>query len=208
MHNHERTSFTIFKRVFDVFLSSLGLLVLSIPFLIITTLIKLTSKGPVFFKQSRIGKDGKAFDFYKFRTMYVDAEKQKLELQAFNEMKGPVFKMQDDPRVTPLGRFLRRTSIDEFPQLVNVLRGHMSLVGPRPLPVYEVEKFEETVHRRRLSMKPELTCLWQVRGRNTVVNFSDWVRMDLEYIDNWSLFLDAYIVLRTIPSVLLGIGAR
>jgi lipopolysaccharide/colanic/teichoic acid biosynthesis glycosyltransferase len=145
---------------------------------------------------------------WKFRTMHADAEQQKAELQAFNEMKGPVFKMQDDPRITPLGRFLRHTSIDEFPQLVNVLRGQMSLVGPRPLPIYEVEKFEQTLHRRRLSMKPGLTCLWQIRGRNTVVDFSDWVRMDLEYIDNWSLFLDAYIILRTIPSVLLGIGAR
>ena len=140
--------------------------------------------------------------------MRADAEQKKSELQSFNEMKGPVFKMQDDPRVTPLGRFLRKTSIDEFPQLVNVLRGDMSLVGPRPLPTYEVAQFEEAVHRRRLSMKPGLTCLWQIRGRSSVVDFSDWVRMDLEYIDNWSLFLDIYIILRTIPSVLLGIGAR
>ena len=140
--------------------------------------------------------------------MHVDAEQQKAELEAFNEMRGPVFKMQDDPRVTAIGRFLRRTSIDEFPQLMNVLRGEMSLVGPRPLPVYEVEKFEDPVHRRRLSMKPGLTCLWQIQGRSKIVDFSDWVRMDLEYIDNWSLFLDAYIILRTIPTVLAGIGAR
>jgi lipopolysaccharide/colanic/teichoic acid biosynthesis glycosyltransferase len=123
-------------------------------------------------------------------------------------MTGPVFKMQADPRVTAIGRFLRRTSIDEFPQLMNVLRGEMSLVGPRPLPIYEVEKFEDPVHRRRLSMKPGLTCLWQIQGRSKIVDFSDWVRMDLEYIDNWSLFLDAYIILRTIPTVLAGIGAR
>jgi exopolysaccharide biosynthesis polyprenyl glycosylphosphotransferase len=184
-------------------------LVLLFPFLLlVAAAVKATSPGPALFKQRRAGLHGAPFEMWKFRTMRANAELQKAELQAFNEMQGPVFKMQDDPRITPLGRFLRRTSIDEFPQLVNVLRGQMSLVGPRPLPIDEVEKFEETIHRRRLSMKPGLTCLWQIRGRNTVVNFSDWVRMDLEYIDNWSLFLDAYIILRTIPSVLLGIGAR
>jgi exopolysaccharide biosynthesis polyprenyl glycosylphosphotransferase len=197
-----------FKNIIDRVGAFSGLVLLAPLLLVVAAAIKITSPGPALFRQRRSGLHGAPFEMWKFRTMYVNAEQQKEELQAFNEMKGPVFKMQDDPRVTPLGRFLRRTSIDEFPQLVNVLRGHMSLVGPRPLPVYEVERFEETVHRRRLSMKPGLTCLWQIRGRNTVVNFSDWVRMDLEYIDNWSLFLDAYIVLQTIPSVLLGIGAR
>lgn len=197
-----------FKSFFDRVGAFLGLILLSPLLLLVAAAIKITSPGPALFRQRRAGLHGAPFEMWKFRTMSNNAEQQKAELQALNEMKGPVFKMQDDPRVTPLGRFLRRTSIDEFPQLVNVLRGQMSLVGPRPLPTYEVEKFEEAVHRRRLSMKPGLTCLWQIRGRNTVVDFSDWVRMDLEYIDNWSLFLDAYIILRTIPTVLLGIGAR
>ena len=197
-----------FKNLIDRAGALIGLILLAPVLLVVAAAIKATSPGPALFRQRRAGLHGAPFEMWKFRTMRADAEQQKAELQAFNEMKGPVFKMQDDPRVTPLGRFLRRTSIDEFPQLVNVLRGQMSLVGPRPLPLYEVERFEERVHRRRLSMKPGLTCLWQIRGRNTVVNFSDWVRMDLEYIDNWSLFLDLYIILRTIPSVLLGIGAR
>ena len=197
-----------FKNLIDRVGAFMSLILLSPLLLVVAAAIKITSPGPALFRQSRAGLHGAPFEMWKFRTMRADAEQQKAELQAFNEMKGPVFKMQDDPRITPLGRFLRNTSIDEFPQLVNVLRGQMSLVGPRPLPIYEVEKFEQTVHRRRLSMKPGLTCLWQIRGRNTVVDFSDWVRMDLEYIDNWSLFLDAYIILRTIPSVLLGIGAR
>jgi len=197
-----------FKNLIDRVGAFIGLVLLAPLLLVVAAAIKITSPGPAMFRQSRAGLHGAPFEMWKFRTMRADAEQQKAELQALNEMKGPVFKMQDDPRITPLGRFLRHTSIDEFPQLVNVLRGQMSLVGPRPLPIYEVEKFEQTVHRRRLSMKPGLTCLWQIRGRNTVVDFSDWVRMDLEYIDNWSLFLDAYIILRTIPSVLLGIGAR
>lgn len=197
-----------FKNLIDRVGAFIGLVLLAPILVVVAAAIKITSQGPALFRQSRAGLHGAPFEMWKFRTMRADAEEQKAELQAFNEMKGPVFKMQDDPRITPLGRFLRHTSIDEFPQLVNVLRGQMSLVGPRPLPIYEVEKFEQTVHRRRLSMKPGLTCLWQIRGRNTVVDFSDWVRMDLEYIDNWSLFLDAYIILTTIPSVLLGIGAR
>jgi lipopolysaccharide/colanic/teichoic acid biosynthesis glycosyltransferase len=145
---------------------------------------------------------------FKFRTMCADAEQKQKELEAFNEMSGPVFKVGDDPRVTPLGRLLRRLSIDELPQLFNVLRGEMSLVGPRPLPLYEVEKFQSAGHRRRLSMKPGLTCLWQVRGRNQVTDFDDWVKMDLEYIDEWSLWLDLRILLRTVPVVLCGFGAR
>ncbi|MEI8294322.1 MAG: sugar transferase [bacterium] len=197
-----------FKNVIDRVGALLGLLILAPVLIAVAAAVKISSPGPALFRQRRAGLHGQPFEMLKFRTMRVGAEKEKAELDAFNEMQGPVFKMQDDPRVTPLGRFLRRTSLDEFPQLVNVLRGHMSLVGPRPLPVYEVEKFEETVHRRRLSMKPGLTCLWQIRGRSSVVKFSDWVRMDLEYIDNWSLFLDFYIILRTVPSVLLGIGAR
>ena len=196
------------KNLTDRIGALMGLILLSPLLLFVALAVRLTSQGPVIFRQKRAGLHGSPFEMWKFRTMHVDAEQQKAELEAFNEMTGPVFKMQDDPRVTAIGRFLRRTSIDEFPQLINVLRGEMSLVGPRPLPVYEVEKFEDPVHRRRLSMKPGLTCLWQIQGRSKIVDFSDWVRMDLEYIDNWSLFLDAYIILRTIPTVLAGIGAR
>jgi lipopolysaccharide/colanic/teichoic acid biosynthesis glycosyltransferase len=140
--------------------------------------------------------------------METDAERRKEGLSAMNEMTGPVFKMTNDPRITPIGRFLRKYSIDEFPQFFNVLRGEMSLVGPRPLPVEEVRRFNDLAHRRRLSVKPGLTCLWQVSGRNNVSNFKDWVRLDLEYIDNWSLWLDLKILWRTIPIVLIGSGAK
>lgn len=196
------------KNLADRLGAAIGLIVLSPVFLAVAIGIRLTSPGPVVFRQQRAGLHGQPFTMLKFRTMSNDAEQRKADLMELNEMNGPVFKIENDPRVTPLGRFLRRTSIDEFPQLWNVLRGEMSLVGPRPLPVGEVAMFESTVHRRRLSMKPGLTCLWQIRGRSSVTNFNDWVRMDLEYIDNWSLFLDLFIVLRTIPTVLLGIGAK
>jgi len=196
------------KNLADRVGAAIGLIVLSPVFLAVAIGIRLTSPGPVVFRQQRAGLHGQPFTMLKFRTMSNDAEQRKADLMELNEMEGPVFKIENDPRVTPLGRFLRRTSIDEFPQLWNVLRGEMSLVGPRPLPVGEVAMFESTVHRRRLSMKPGLTCLWQIRGRSSVTNFNDWVRMDLEYIDNWSLFLDFFIVLRTIPNVLLGIGAK
>jgi exopolysaccharide biosynthesis polyprenyl glycosylphosphotransferase len=196
------------KNLADRLGAAIGLIVLSPVFLAVAIGIRLTSPGPVVFRQQRAGLHGQPFTMLKFRTMSNDAEQRKADLMELNEMEGPVFKIENDPRVTPLGRFLRRTSIDEFPQLWNVLRGEMSLVGPRPLPVGEVAMFESTVHRRRLSMKPGLTCLWQIRGRSSVTNFNDWVRMDLEYIDNWSLFLDLFIVLRTIPTVLLGIGAK
>ncbi|HTL18006.1 MAG TPA: sugar transferase, partial [Patescibacteria group bacterium] len=144
---------------------------------------------------------------YKFRTMVTNAEQLKHELAAMNEMSGPVFKVINDPRITKFGRFLRKFSIDELPQLINVLRGEMSLVGPRPLPVDEVKRFNDLAHRRRLSVKPGLTCLWQVSGRNQVKDFKDWVRLDLEYIDNWSLWLDVKIICRTLPVVLTGVGA-
>ena len=170
--------------------------------------IKLTSPGPVVFRQVRAGKHGKPFTMYKFRTMVTDAEMRQFELQAFNQMSGPVFKIEADPRITPLGRYLRKWSIDELPQLINVLQGHMSLVGPRPLPIYEVEKFENTAQRRRLSVKPGLTCLWQVSGRNQVNDFHEWVRLDLKYIDNWSIWLDIKILFMTIPAVLFGFGAK
>jgi exopolysaccharide biosynthesis polyprenyl glycosylphosphotransferase len=171
-------------------------------------LVRLTSQGPVLFRQQRSGLHGRPFTMLKFRTMVTNAEQLKQELEQLNEMSGPVFKVTNDPRVTPVGRWLRRYSIDELPQLFNVLRGEMSLVGPRPLPVSEVERFDDTADRRRLSVKPGLTCLWQVSGRNEVCNFKDWVRLDLEYIDNWSLWLDLKILLRTIPAVFRGTGAK
>ena len=175
---------------------------------LIALLIKLTSAGPVMFRQQRSGLNGAPFSIYKFRTMTTNAEQLKHELAAMNEMSGPVFKVTNDPRVTPLGKILRKYSLDELPQLFNVLRGEMSLVGPRPLPVDEVKRFNDLAHRRRLSVKPGLTCLWQVSGRNKISDFRDWVRLDLQYIDNWSIWLDLAILLRTIPAVLLGTGAK
>ena len=186
----------------------LGLIFASWLFAFIAIGIKLTSPGPIFFRQSRAGKNGRPFTMYKFRSMETDAEMRQAELAAFNQMDGPVFKIEKDPRVTKFGKFLRRTSLDEFPQLYNVLKGEMSLVGPRPLPIYEVEQFATTAQRRRLSMKPGLTCLWQISGRNTIKSFDEWVQLDLQYIDNWSLMLDLEILLKTIPIVVLGFGAR
>jgi exopolysaccharide biosynthesis polyprenyl glycosylphosphotransferase len=169
--------------------------------------IRLSSTGPIFFRQERSGHYGKPFLMWKFRTMTLDAEARRAELELANEMSGPVFKITADPRIFPFGRWLRRMSIDELPQLLNVLRGEMSLVGPRPLPVYEIEKIEKHAQRRRLSVKPGLTCLWQITGRNGICNFEEWVALDLQYIDNWSLWLDIKILVRTLPAVLRGIGA-
>ncbi|HEV2328240.1 MAG TPA: sugar transferase [Verrucomicrobiae bacterium] len=177
-------------------------------FPIIALAIKLSSPGPVFFTQQRSGQNGRPFRLYKFRTMVTNAEQYKHELEAMNEMRGPVFKLTNDPRVTPVGRVLRKYSLDELPQFWNVLRGEMSLVGPRPLPVDEVRRFSDLAHRRRLSVKPGLTCLWQIGGRNQIFDFKEWVRLDLEYIDNWSLWLDMKILLLTIPAVLRGTGAK
>jgi exopolysaccharide biosynthesis polyprenyl glycosylphosphotransferase len=177
-------------------------------FPLIALAIKITSPGPVFFKQQRSGLNGAPFTLYKFRTMTSNAEQFKHELEAMNEMSGPVFKVTNDPRVTRIGKILRKYSLDELPQLVNVLRGEMSLVGPRPLPVDEVKRFNDLAHRRRLSVKPGLTCLWQISGRSQITDFKDWVRLDLEYIDRWSLWLDVEILLRTLPAVLRGTGAK
>ncbi len=196
------------KSAFDRVASAIGIVVAIPLFVLIGIGIFLSTPGPVFFRQRRAGLHGHPFEMWKFRTMCADAEERRENLAHQNVMSGPVFKVENDPRVTRFGKFLRRSSLDELPQLLNVLRGEMSLVGPRPLPLYEVEKFERTAHRRRLSMKPGLTCLWQVRGRNKVTDFADWVKMDLEYIDNWSVFLDLYILLRTIPVVLFGIGSK
>jgi len=196
------------KQMLD-FAGAVALLVLVSPLLLLAALaVKVTSPGPVFFRQQRSGLNGRPFTMLKFRTMVTDAEQMKAELASFNEMDGPVFKVTNDPRVTPLGRLLRKWSIDELPQLWNVLRFEMSLVGPRPLPVDEIRRINDHAHRRRLSVKPGLTCLWQISGRNEVTSFKEWVRLDLEYIDNWSLWLDVKILLKTVPVVLTGAGAK
>jgi lipopolysaccharide/colanic/teichoic acid biosynthesis glycosyltransferase len=174
--------------------------------LITAILIKLTSTGPVLFVQKRLGFNKRRFDVYKFRTMAVDAEKRMKEVEHLNEVSGPVFKIKNDPRVTPVGGFLRKTSIDELPQLLNVLKGDMSLVGPRPLPVRDYEGFNKDWQRRRFSVRPGITCLWQINGRSSIP-FEQWMELDLQYIDKWSLWLDLEILLRTIPAVLKGSGA-
>jgi exopolysaccharide biosynthesis polyprenyl glycosylphosphotransferase len=196
------------KQLLDFFGSLVLLIFLALPLAVVAAVIKVTSPGPVLFRQQRSGRNGRPFTIYKFRTMVTNAEQLKHELAAMNEMSGPVFKVSQDPRVTRVGRWLRKFSIDEFPQLYNVLLGEMSLVGPRPLPVDEVKRFSDLAHRRRLSVKPGLTCLWQVSGRNDVSDFRDWVRLDLEYIDNWSLWLDLKILWWTVPVVLTGAGAK
>lgn len=196
------------KQTLDVMGAFVFLLAFSWLYLAIAILIKFTSPGPILFRQTRSGLNGRPFTMLKFRSMVTDAEQLKAELQALNEMEGPVFKVTNDPRITRIGRILRRFSLDELPQMINVLLGDMSLVGPRPLPVDEVQRFDDLAHRRRLSVKPGLTCLWQINGRNKVTNFKDWVRLDLEYIDNWSIWLDFKILFRTVPVVLMGTGAK
>lgn len=163
----------------------------------------------MFFSQMRAGRYGQPFCMWKFRTMVPNAETMldQIKEDHGNQMEGPVFKLKHDPRIFPFGALLRKFSVDELPQLWNVLAGDMSLVGPRPLPVYEVDAFSELSHRRRLSVKPGITCEWQAGGRNSITSFEEWVAMDLKYIDNWSLWLDIKILLRTIPAVLLGKGA-
>jgi exopolysaccharide biosynthesis polyprenyl glycosylphosphotransferase len=199
---------SILKMIFDRIISAILLIFLSPLLLLIYTAIRWESSGPAIFLQKRSGRHGAPFTMYKFRTMVSDAEMRQAELKALNEMSGPVFKIKADPRVTRVGAFLRFTSLDELPQLFNVLFGQMSLVGPRPLPTYETLAMTANNQRRRLSVSPGMTCLWQISGRNDVNDFSDWVRLDLEYIDQWSLLLDFQILLRTIPAVLFGRGAR
>lgn len=194
-----------FKRLLDVAIS-MSLLALAFPLIVIAAVaIKLTSPGAVFFKQQRMGLNGRVFMLYKFRTMIEDAHERRGEVSHLNQMNGPVFKAKDDPRITIVGRWLRKFSLDELPQLWNVLKGDMSLVGPRPPIPEEVASYHRW-HRRRLSMKPGLTCLWQVSGRNNI-DFDRWMQLDLQYIDNWSPTLDLKILLRTIPAVLSGRGA-
>ena len=193
------------KRIFDIVFSSIAI-IFFLPLILITiAAIKATSKGPIFFKQKRAGLNGRLFTLYKFRSMIVGAEMKRRELEKMNEMDGPVFKIRSDPRITAIGRILRKTSIDELPQLFNVLKGDMSIVGPRPPLQIEVEMYEFW-QRRRLSLKPGITCIWQVSGRNNI-SFERWMEMDLEYIDNWSLWKDFVILFKTIKVVLTGYGA-
>jgi exopolysaccharide biosynthesis polyprenyl glycosylphosphotransferase len=195
------------RRILDLVLAGFMLLVVG-PLLMLPTaiLIKLTSRGPVLFRQKRCGLNGRQFVMHKFRSMVDKAEQLRIEMESLNEMDGPVFKSSRDPRITAIGKIIRRFSIDELPQLFNVLRGDMSLVGPRPPIPEEVARYE-LWQRRRLSMKPGMTCLWQISGRNEV-SFDDWMKLDLVYIDNWSLLLDLKILLKTVPVVLLGRGAK
>jgi exopolysaccharide biosynthesis polyprenyl glycosylphosphotransferase len=197
----------IVKRVLDVTGAVVGLALVSPLLLVVAAAIKLTSDGPVIYAQERYGLNRRRFRMYKFRTMVADAEQLQASLESRNEASGPVFKIADDPRITPIGRFLRRSSLDEFPQLFNVLRGDMSLVGPRPLPLRDVERFTRSGDLRRFSVRPGLTCLWQISGRSGV-GFDEWVALDLQYIDRWSLFLDVSILVRTIPAVIRGTGAK
>jgi exopolysaccharide biosynthesis polyprenyl glycosylphosphotransferase len=196
----------VLKRLIDVVGASVGLVVLAPVLAAAAVAIKLTSRGPVLYVQDRYGLYRRRFQMYKLRTMVRNADALQESLESRNEANGPVFKMKNDPRVTPVGRFLRRTSIDEIPQLVNVLRGEMSLVGPRPLPLRDVDRFTEAALVRRFSVRPGLTCLWQVSGRSEV-GFDRWIELDLQYIDEWSLGLDLRIILKTVPAVIAGTGA-
>lgn len=194
------------KRLFDL-VGALALILIASPLMIAAGIaIKVSGPGPVLFVQQRYGRNRKRFPMFKFRSMVVDAEKRQAALESKNEAQGPVFKLKSDPRVTKVGAFLRKTSIDELPQLFNILRGEMSLVGPRPLPIRDVTRFEEARFLRRFSVRPGLTCLWQASGRSNT-GFDDWIKQDLTYIDNWSLSLDFKILLMTIPAVLKGSGA-
>jgi lipopolysaccharide/colanic/teichoic acid biosynthesis glycosyltransferase len=194
------------KRLFDVAGVTLLLVLFAPLFVLVATAIKLDSAGPVFFIQDRIGFNKRRFRMIKFRTMRAGAESEMKDLEHLNEKSGPIFKIRNDPRITRVGRWLRKTSTDELPQLVNVLLGDMSIVGPRPLSVRDASRMEEAWQKRRFSVKPGLTCLWQVSGRSNL-SFEQWMELDLEYIDRWSLGLDASIVLRTIPAIVTARGA-
>lgn len=195
------------KRIIDLSFSALGLIFFSPVLFVIAILVKFNSPGPIFFKQKRVGLNGRIFTLLKFRSMVDNAEEMLEQLLSQNEMKGPVFKISNDPRVTPLGRFLRKYSLDELPQLFNVFKGDMSLVGPRPPLPSEVTLYKRK-YRKRLSMRPGLTCTWQVSGRNNIPDFEKWAELDLEYINNWSLRRDFELLLKTVPAVLSGSGAK
>ena len=193
--------YEVIKRIIDIVASFTGLILLSPLILIVSMLIKLESKGEVIFKQKRVGLNGKEFYMYKFRSMVINAEELKEQLESQNEMSGPMFKIKDDPRITKVGKFIRKTSIDELPQLINVIKGDMSLVGPRPSLPKEVKKFEQWM-MERLEVKPGLTCIWQISGRNNI-DFEDWMKLDIKYIRERSFKLDIKLILKTVL-VLLG----
>jgi exopolysaccharide biosynthesis polyprenyl glycosylphosphotransferase len=196
----------LFKRTLDVSLSLVAMLLLSPLFLLAALLVKFASPGPAFFVQERVGLNKRKFRLYKFRTMVADAPQRQWQIEHLNEALGPVFKIRHDPRITPVGKFLRKTSIDELPQLFNVLKGDMSLVGPRPLPLRDYQGFDQDWQRRRFSVRPGITCLWQINGRSTCP-FEKWMELDMQYIDQWSLGLDFKILAKTIPAVIRGAGA-
>ncbi|HAR63793.1 MAG: hypothetical protein DKM50_08730 [Candidatus Margulisiibacteriota bacterium] len=196
----------LIKEIIDRTFAFIWVIILLPVFLLAALAIRIESKGPILFRQERVGRNGRLFNMYKFRSMGVDAEKQRKELESLNEMSGPVFKITNDPRVTKIGKFLRKTSIDELPQLLNVLKGDMSLVGPRPPLPSEIQQYDNW-QRRRLSVKPGITCTWQVSGRNNI-DFSEWMKMDLEYIDTWSLTNDFRLLVKTLPAIVKQTGAK
>ena len=197
----------IAKRALDLVGSTVGLVILGISYIFVAPLIKFDSKGPVFFVQKRVGKNGEIFDFYKYRSMYIDAEERKAALMKDNEMEGPMFKMKDDPRITKVGKFLRKTSIDELPQFWNVFKGDMSLVGTRPPTEQEFKEYE-AAHKCRLAMVPGITGMWQVSGRSNIKEFDDIIKLDMQYIDNWSIWLDIKILFQTVGAVFTGRGSE
>ena len=197
----------LIKRVMDIAWGLVGLLITMVFFPFVALAIKLDSPGPVFFAQTRIGKNGRRFKIYKFRSMYIDAEARKKELEQQNEMQGLMFKMENDPRITKVGKFIRKTSIDELPQFYNIVKGDMSLVGTRPPTEGEFEQYNSH-YRRRISMTPGLTGLWQISGRSDIIDFDEVVKLDLEYIDNWTLGLDIKILFQTVWVVLTGKGSK
>ncbi|WP_289128197.1 sugar transferase [uncultured Clostridium sp.] len=193
---NKKRIYEISKRAIDIIGAGSGLLLLSPVIAIVACAVKFTSKGPIFFSQKRVGKNGKIFEMYKFRSMVVNAEELKEKLVHQNEMSGPMFKMKDDPRVTKIGKFIRKTSIDELPQLWNVLKGDMSLVGPRPSLLKEVKQFEKWMYKR-LTVKPGLTCYWQVSGRNNI-DFEDWMKLDISYVEDRNLWIDIKLIFKTV----------
>jgi exopolysaccharide biosynthesis polyprenyl glycosylphosphotransferase len=206
-HSSPLDSWPLFlKRILDITVSFALLVILAPVLAAVAVIVKLSSQGPILFKQERVGRNKRRFFIYKFRTMVANAEKLLPALEVMNEAVGPVFKIKNDPRMTPIGKFLRRTSLDELPQLFNVLKGDMSLVGPRPLPLRDYEGFNEDWQRRRFSVRPGITCLWQVNGRSNIA-FDHWMKLDLQYLDEWSIWLDMKILAQTIPAVMKGSGA-
>lgn len=206
LRNNKSNWQIIAKRVIDIIVSFLGLIILLPLFGLIALFVKLTSKGPVFYRWKVVGKNEQPFTGYKFRSMFENADEIKEKLMEQNKMSGPVFKMDNDPRVTSVGRLLRKYSLDELPQLWSVLKGDMSLVGPHPPLQKEVEEFEDW-HKQKLSVRPGITCFWQINGRADITDFDQWVKMDIQYIENWSLWLDIKILIKTIPAVIKCKGA-